>query len=266
MDTIPWARLETAYGPGTGVPAILRKLASPDRPTADEGFEDVYDDGLVHQLTNYTATVAAVPFIVSIAAQVGAHRRPRLIALLSDVSVGRDVPYSPEGTTAAVRQAIRGRLWQLVPLAAAPDPSFQFAMAGLAAALPFDLASVRPMVRRLLGKEKALSTRTALAGAMAVLGDQSSDVMERLLRAEKESVYRAVRRGETWSVPWELTVGRDVPGAEDVVGLPVHSSVASWARRAAHGVEDEVFLEAARNVNELFTRDPAYYEVVGKAL
>ena len=87
-----------------------------------------------------------------------------------------------------------------------------------------------------------------------------------LLRAEKKSVYRAVRHGETWSVPWELTVGRDVPGAEDIVGLPVHSRITSWARDAPQGVEDEVFLQAARDVNELFGEDPAYSEVVGKAL
>ena len=110
IDDIPWKHLDTAYGPASLVPATLSKLSSRDRATVDKGWDDVFEVGLIHQGTVYTATVTAVPFLARITAAPDAHRRPRLILLLAFFALGSDRPYSPAGTARAVRQAVRDAL------------------------------------------------------------------------------------------------------------------------------------------------------------
>lgn len=265
IEGVPWDSLETAYGNASSVPATLLKLASPDRSLADEGHAEIYDLGLVHQLTIYTATAAAMPFIGRIAVSPDSHRRPRLIGVLADASLGKDAPYSPAGTTAAVRQAVREILPLLRPFVEGQDRAMRLAMADLAAALPFDLASTRPLVMGLFHDETSRTTRAALAGALALLGDRSPDVMDPLLEAERRSVYRGVRRGEFVYVPAELAAGKDIPGAEDIVGRPVHSDITEWATNGSPRTEDDRFFEAARSVHELFMHDKVYYEVAYNA-
>ena len=265
IEDIPWNSLQTAYGEASTVPATLIKLASRDRPVADEGHAEVYELGLIHQLTIYTATAAAIPFIGRIAASPDSLRRPRLIGLLADASLGKDVPYSPAGTTAAVRQAVRDSLPPLRPFLEARDRALRLAMADLAAALPFDLASAGAMVVQLFCEETNRTTRAALAGALALLGDRPPEVMAVLLEAERHSVYRGVRRGEFVFVPAELAAGKDMPGAEDIVGLPVHADIVEWAKKTSTGKEDDRFLEAARSVHHLFMDDLVYYDVAYNA-
>ncbi|TMF11206.1 MAG: hypothetical protein E6I37_10225 [Chloroflexi bacterium] len=265
VDAIPWNTLQTAYGEAGTVPATLTKLASRDRDVADQGHAEIYDLGLIHQLTIYTATAAAMPFIARIAASPDSVRRPRLVTVLADASLGKDVPYSPAGTTAAVRRAVREILPLLRRFMEAPDRAMRLAMADLAAALPFDLPDAKPLVMELFRHETSRTTRAALAGALALLGDRSSDVMDPLLEAERRSIHRGIRRGEFVFIPAELAAGKDMPGAEDVIGLPVYQEVLEWMTKSSAGADDDLFLEAARSVHELFMDDHVYYEVAYNA-
>jgi hypothetical protein len=265
IQDVRWNSLETAYGEASSVPATLIKLASPERSLADEGYAEIYDLGLVHQLTIYTATAAAMRFVGRIAASPDSRRRPRLVGVLADASLGKDVPYSPAGTTAAVRQAVREILPLLRRFIEAPDRAMRLAMADLAAALPFDLLDAKPLVMELFRDETRRTTRAALAGALALLGDRSSDVMDPLLEAERRSIHRGIRRGEFVFIPAELAAGKDMPGAEDVIGLPVHQKVMEWTTKSSAGAEDDLFLEAARSVHALFMDDQIYYEVAYNA-
>jgi hypothetical protein len=265
IEAIPWDDLQTAYGQASTVPATLTKLASRDRAVADQGYAEIYDLGLIHQLTIYTATAAAMPFMGRIAASPDSVRRPRLVGVLADASLGKDVPYSPAGTTAAVRQAVREVLPLLRRFIEARDRATRLAMADLAAALPFDLSDAKPLVMELFRDETSRATRAALAGALALLGDRSSDVMYPLAEAERRSVHRGIRRGEFVFVPAELAAGKDMPGAEDVIGLPVHQEIMEWTTKSSAGAEDDLFLEAARSVHKLFMDDQVYYEVAYNA-
>ena len=60
---VDWARLHHAYGKAGGVPAVLRKMTSPDERTRDEGWDHFYG-AVNHQGDFYNSTVAAVEFLV----------------------------------------------------------------------------------------------------------------------------------------------------------------------------------------------------------
>jgi hypothetical protein len=63
LNRIDWARLHHAYGKAGGVPAILRKMISPDERTRDEGWDHFYG-AVNHQGDYYNSTVAAFQFLV----------------------------------------------------------------------------------------------------------------------------------------------------------------------------------------------------------
>jgi len=71
LDDPRWSELGHAYGSAGDVPELLRTLASATDPIADYKDEPWYSlwSSLCHQGDVYTASYAAVPHIVQIAAQ-----------------------------------------------------------------------------------------------------------------------------------------------------------------------------------------------------
>jgi hypothetical protein len=68
LDSPEWDRLQHAYGPASDVPDLLRQLAANPRPMKgdEEPWYSLWS-ALCHQDDVYTASYAAVPYIVQIA-------------------------------------------------------------------------------------------------------------------------------------------------------------------------------------------------------
>jgi hypothetical protein len=235
VDDIPWGSLQTAYGTASAVPATLSKLASRDRAIVRKAWNEVFEIGLFHQDTVYSATAAAAPYVARIAGSPHASRRPLLILLLAFFALGTDEPYSPAGTAAAVRQAVRGSLQLVTGILDSTEPALVFAISELAAAMPFDLEASRPRVEAAFREASGKGTRWALAGAMAMLGERSADIMHLLEEAEKETE------------------------------LEIYSEVVDWIKQSQPRVEDRRFLRAARTVQQLFLEDDTINELIYSA-
>jgi WD40 repeat protein len=67
LDTVRWDRLEHAYGSAQDVPAFLRMLGAEDMEVRDKAFQSLLMT-ILHQGSLYSATVAAVPFLLRLAA------------------------------------------------------------------------------------------------------------------------------------------------------------------------------------------------------
>ena len=64
LDDPAWSRLNTAYGPATGIPPLLRALYAPT--VSDETWDQLWS-ALCHQSDVYTGTHAALPHVVAAA-------------------------------------------------------------------------------------------------------------------------------------------------------------------------------------------------------
>ena len=79
LDRVDWARLKHAYGPATDVPAMLRELAGDGE--ASHAFDELFTS-LNHQGSVYSATSAAIPFLIQILED---GRRSELVHFLGSV-------------------------------------------------------------------------------------------------------------------------------------------------------------------------------------
>ncbi|MEU4066241.1 HEAT repeat domain-containing protein [Streptomyces wedmorensis] len=88
LDSIDWASLGHAYGPGDDVPGWLRGMVSPDPDVREEAFSNFYGKAL-HQGSVYPSTVASLPFLFAMADDSETPDRGAVVALL--LSIGREV-------------------------------------------------------------------------------------------------------------------------------------------------------------------------------
>ncbi len=89
LDDPRWGELRHAYGPATDVPEMLRRLARRPKRQPDGDPLDPWEDlwsSLCHQSSLYTATYAAAPHIVEIAAGVPPPDRIDLCAFIGLIS------------------------------------------------------------------------------------------------------------------------------------------------------------------------------------
>lgn len=67
LDEVAWGELTHAFGTAQDIPDVLRAVASADRHARREAFRCLYGN-LYHQGSTYSATVAAVPFLLRVLA------------------------------------------------------------------------------------------------------------------------------------------------------------------------------------------------------
>ncbi|KAJ7228418.1 hypothetical protein GGX14DRAFT_554514 [Mycena pura] len=89
LDAVDWASVSHAYGPATDVPDQLRTLASPDI-TPDElaNFYLTFYSNIYHQGSRYSASAAAVPFLIALLNPPATVSRERILGLLVNLAVG----------------------------------------------------------------------------------------------------------------------------------------------------------------------------------
>jgi hypothetical protein len=115
IDSVSWADLKHAYGDASDVPALLRRLGSDDAGDREGALYDLYGT-IWHQGSVYSATAAAVPFLVQQALADRYPDRARVVKLLADVCEG----YGDDSP--AVRAAAVAEAQSLIPLLRDADP------------------------------------------------------------------------------------------------------------------------------------------------
>ena len=65
LDAVDWGRLSHAYGSAESIPVFIRNLGAEDSEVRQEAFHALLMT-ILHQGSLYTATVAAIPFLLRI--------------------------------------------------------------------------------------------------------------------------------------------------------------------------------------------------------
>lgn len=85
LNTIEWHKLQHAYGEASDVPQAIRNLISSDAQLRQETLWQLFGT-IYHQGTLYSATCAAVPFILRILQQPNVADRPAIAELITEIS------------------------------------------------------------------------------------------------------------------------------------------------------------------------------------
>ena len=109
MNEIDWAELRHAYGSASDVPAQLRAMVSDDPEERAAAIDASYGN-IYHQGTRYSASVAAVPFIIK-ALEHPHGDRAKLIGLLGALAVGWPWQLGFEGFDALEELQPRFKSW-----------------------------------------------------------------------------------------------------------------------------------------------------------
>lgn len=109
-----------AYGPAVEVPDLLRGLAAAD-PAARETALDAMYGSIHHQGDVYACTVAVIPFLLRIVADVGRPGRGEIVELLASIG-GADDPEPRPGLYGQARQAVSEAYPLWTALVHDPDP------------------------------------------------------------------------------------------------------------------------------------------------
>lgn len=95
-----WSELHDAFGPATGVPALLRRL--PTAPIRADWQEQPWFDlwsRLSHQGDVYSASYAALPHIISAAQKRTPREQAEYLVLAGSIEEGRHRPQAPQVPT-----------------------------------------------------------------------------------------------------------------------------------------------------------------------
>ncbi len=87
LDAIDWAALRHAYGSAGDVPESLRDTVAADPETRRAAWADL-GGSIIHQGSRYSATAAAVPFLLEIAADPAVPQRENALWFLMVAATG----------------------------------------------------------------------------------------------------------------------------------------------------------------------------------
>jgi hypothetical protein len=93
---VDWSALRHAYGSAEDVPVHLAALRSPDEQERHEAFGELWSS-IVHQGNRYSASAAAVPFLLELVADPSTPDRWLPLHLLGVIAVGSDEAWLPGG-------------------------------------------------------------------------------------------------------------------------------------------------------------------------
>jgi tetratricopeptide (TPR) repeat protein len=87
LDEVDWPHLQHAYGPAGDTPRHLRLLLSGDEVVRNDAWNALFGS-IWHQGTVYTATAAAVPFLIAMLDQEGPPARGEVLDCLAHLAAG----------------------------------------------------------------------------------------------------------------------------------------------------------------------------------
>ncbi|MGV9295475.1 hypothetical protein [Amycolatopsis sp. NPDC003676] len=178
LDEIDWAAMEHAYGPAGDVPGLLRGLASADPAVREVALDGMYG-AVHHQGDVYECTVAAVPFLVRVAACPGLPGRAAVLRLLASIG-GAEQPSPPVDRDrmryGQAASAVGGAAGALLPLLADPDAEVREAVGATLLARRSEVAEVAAAVQRRLAAEAVPAVAAALVATIGTFARRSADV------------------------------------------------------------------------------------------
>ena len=159
LDQVDWARLKHAYGPATDVPAMLRELAGDGE--ASHAFDQLFTS-LNHQGSVYSATSAAIPFLIRI---LEGGRRSELVHFLGSVAEAEDASIGLE-----LGKGVRA----LSRLLASEDPEERQSAARALGAVTDHKGEASQALRKAIEEERDKNPRAAMTESLATLDEKSA--------------------------------------------------------------------------------------------
>jgi hypothetical protein len=257
LNRVDWGSLTHAYGPAQDTPEQIRALTAPDARERENARGNLCHT-LGHQGTRYTATAAAVPFLVELLDNPATPEKDQLIRMLVFLAVGYPERFLPLGIDPAVAFAEADTV---APEDAGPEhfDDYDEPVAVLWARNACE-AVLRGADRfQALAEDLDAQTRQAAVYALAwfpAAALESVAVVRRVCRSapERDEQANAILclgllgryLGESADVPWlEGQLGPDKPY---VVRITAAVSLAVLLGKALRERPLEVLLEAIQDV------------------
>ncbi|MFI7616574.1 HEAT repeat domain-containing protein [Nonomuraea terrae] len=197
LDDIRWARMRHAYGPAADVPALLRGLADPDPAVRENALDGMYG-AVHHQGDVYPCTVAAIPFLLRLAAGPGVPGRAEVVRLLAGIGSAED-PTELAGAYRKANQAVAEAypLWE--KLLEDADPRVREAVTEVLPACTRRGRAALTLLTARLPHESDASVRIAIVRTVGTLaraeddaGPEPSDWLAGVAAAEPDVRLRLV--------------------------------------------------------------------------
>jgi hypothetical protein len=87
LNSVPWSKLEHAYGEASDVPDLIRALASPEQKVYAGAISRLWSS-VIHQGTVYSATASVVPFFCELLEAPEVHNKAGLLDYLAAIAHG----------------------------------------------------------------------------------------------------------------------------------------------------------------------------------
>lgn len=88
LDEVDWSAVSDAYGPATGIPALLRAAVSDNPDHREFAYELLYQT-IWHQGNVYSATATAIPFLYNLIEADGPHDKEAIAGLIVAITDGQ---------------------------------------------------------------------------------------------------------------------------------------------------------------------------------
>jgi hypothetical protein len=174
---VDWSNLEHAYGSAENVPRLLTTLAEGSRAERAEALAELRHT-IHHQFSRYSASAAAVPFLIELIGDPARDDRPALLSLLLGVAVGEPDPYegydvrewTMPAASKACYQAVVAFLPKVLALLGDADDSVRGAAPYALSQLADHANDIAPRLRRDISTEANAVVRASLVLALRLLG------------------------------------------------------------------------------------------------
>jgi len=197
LDVIDWKSLRHAYGEASDVPKLIRALVS-DHPGKREGALDALFSTIWHQGTVYSASPAAVPFLVELLNTDAQEDLPAILELLAHLATGTpdEDEQAASNVATAAREAVSRGLAVYVRRLGHREPAVRVAAAYLLGLFAVD--DVRAALAELVEDDNEPAVRAVAGFALACVADpaRADELRERLVdRSEHPAVRLYVGLG-----------------------------------------------------------------------
>jgi HEAT repeat protein len=223
LDEIEWHQLEHAYGAADDIPGWLRSLAS----QVDESDALTHLSlSLCHQGTVYSASAAAVPYLIELLTDKSIPGKEGLLRLLAGMAHGnayhrqhlslhsearkQDPAFLRELAEQVVwaertREAVRQGLPVYLELLADADPHIRREATYMLAQLKADAGATLPLLLAQLAQEDDPLARASMVLSLGVLGEPTAatrSLLESLLQTQGQEEQALVRYAAAVSLAW----------------------------------------------------------------